>query len=71
VQFPTQNKMKKLLKSVGVLSFIAIKTKYNESVDSNDFYSMVRRRIKYSSPKDLGAFLLNELHFHYKEYAQY
>jgi hypothetical protein len=63
--------MKKILKKVGIHSFIAIKRTYNASVDSNDFYKMLRRRLKYSKPDELAIFLRSELHIHFKEYAQY
>lgn len=63
--------MKKMLQILGINTFIAIKKKYNDCVDSNDFYKMINRRLSVYSPKELSYNLRAELHIHFKEVAQY
>jgi hypothetical protein len=63
--------MKQVFKHLDVNTFIAVKKHYNSCVDANDFYKMLKRRIKYSKPKETAEWLKHELHYHYKECAQY
>lgn len=54
--------------------FIAIKKHYNECVNNNDFYKMIKRRTtreRADKPKNLATFLKTELHYHYKDFVQY
>ena len=63
--------LKEVLKETGINNFIAIKKHYIESIDKNDFYKMLQRRLKFNSPKGLASFLKYELHYHFKECVQY
>lgn len=63
--------MKNILIRLGVLKFLAIKQFYNKCVDSNDFYKMLKRRLKYHNSEDLAIFLNSEFEIHCKEFAQY
>lgn len=63
--------MKQVFKHLDVNTFIAVKKHYNSCVDANDFYKMLKRRLSYTKPKDIAEFLRHELHYHYKEFAQY
>lgn len=62
-------KGKRILSILGINTFIAVKNHYNQSIGKNDFYQMINRREKPALP--LAAFLRQELHYHYKETAQY
>ena len=65
---------KKVFKILGINTFIAVKSRYNESIGKNDFYNMLKRRTNgrfKMDAKTLATFLKHELHFHYKEVAQY
>ena len=68
------------IKKFGINTYIAVKSKYNESVGQNRFYKMlvIRLGIDGNTPKQLAAsneflahFLQAELTIHYKEFAQY
>lgn len=63
--------MKTVFKLIPINHYIAIKKHYCASVGSVDFYKMLSRRLKHFSPKELAAFLLRELEYHYKEFAQF
>lgn len=63
--------MKKILSITGINTFIAIKVQYNFCVDSNDFYKMLKRRLTNKTAKEIADFFKAELHYHFKEYAQY
>ena len=63
--------MKKILKHLGINKFIAVKKFYNDCIDSNDFYKMIYRRLKYYKPLELAIFLNNEFEIHLKEFKQY
>ena len=63
--------MKQVFKHFDINTFIAVKKHYNSCADKNDFYAMLKRRIKYSKPKETAEWLTHELHYHFKEFAQY
>jgi hypothetical protein len=65
------NKLTVILKTIGIDCFIAIKTQYNNCAGVNDFYKMLKRRTTQQDAKELAYFLRHELHYHFKEYAQY
>ena len=63
--------MKTLLKQLGILKFLAIKNQYNQCIDKNDFYDMLKRRLKFKKASELASFLNYEFEIHFKEYSQY
>jgi hypothetical protein len=63
--------MKQIFFKIGILDFLAIKNHYNSSVNSNDFYKMLKRRLKYKPAKQIAEELKHEFYFHYKEFSQY
>lgn len=64
-------KLISILKETGIDIFIATKVNYNSCVGSNDFYKMLNRRLEYRKPEELAQFFRHELHYHFKEFAQY
>ena len=63
--------MKDIFKRLGLFDFIAIKHKYNLSVNNSDFYAMLKRRLKYQKHIELSEFLKSELEKHWKTGQQY
>ena len=64
-------KAKQILAILGIDTFTAVKKHYNALAGNKDFYPMLKRRLKEKPAKELAYFLRHELHYHYKEFAQY
>ena len=50
------NGCKKILKLMGISDWIATKKWYNFTVNNNDFYAMLQRRLQYKTPEELAFF---------------
>jgi hypothetical protein len=61
----------KVLKNLGINNFIAVKNKYNKSVNANRFYYMLSNTLNKCNIEEKSLFLKRELSIHYKEYTQY
>ena len=65
--------MKQLLKTLGINTYMAIKCRFNECIGENKFYTSMPERLKHThlTKKDYALWLKSDLHYHWKEVAQY